>query len=133
MLWSRRLLWGGKSAQILAVAREKRVMLYTSPALLAELEEVLARGKFAERIAKAGSTAEQLVSGYLALAQVVKPVSVVPVVIRDPDDDQVLACALTAQADIIVSGDKDLLDLGSYQSIPILTAVQSLERIRALR
>lgn len=37
-----------------------------------------------------------------------------------------LACALTAQADAIVSGDDDLLTLKAYQGIPILTAVQAL-------
>jgi len=42
------------------------------------------------------------------------------VVIRDPDDDHVLACALTARAELIVSGDKDLLDLNTYQDIPSL-------------
>lgn len=53
----------------------------------------------------------------------------VPKVSRDPDDDQVLACALAAQADLIVSGDADLLDLKSFQGIPILTAARAVERI----
>lgn len=48
---------------------------------------------------------------------------------RDPDDDHVIACALTARADAIVSGDRDLLDLGQYQGIAILTTAQALERI----
>ena len=40
---------------------------------------------------------------------------------RDPDDAAVLACAIAARAEAIVSGDDDLPALGSYQGIPILS------------
>jgi putative PIN family toxin of toxin-antitoxin system len=55
-------LWGGLPAEILAVARERRISLHTSPALLAELEDVLARGKFAARITQVGSSAAQMIA-----------------------------------------------------------------------
>ncbi|MDY7075576.1 MAG: PIN domain-containing protein, partial [Chloroflexota bacterium] len=48
---------------------------------------------------------------------------------EDPTDEMVLACAVDAQADVIVSGDRRLLDMDSYRSIPILTARQFLERL----
>lgn len=105
------------------------MVLYTSPLLLAELEEVLARNKFMQRIANAGSSPAHLIDGYLSLVQVVKPLAVEAVVARDPDDDHVLACALAAQADVIVSGDKDLLDLCAYRGIPILTAALAMARV----
>jgi len=41
---------------------------------------------------------------------------------RDPKDDMVLECAVAAGADVIVSGDKDLLSLGNYRRIRIMTA-----------
>jgi predicted nucleic acid-binding protein len=44
-----------------------------------------------------------------------------------PKDEMFLACALDGQADVIVSGDHHLLDLGSYREIPIMTARQFLE------
>jgi len=47
----------------------------------------------------------------------------------DPDDDHVLACAVAAQADLIVSGDPDLLNLKSYQHIPIVSPVEALKRL----
>ena len=50
-------------------------------------------------------------------------------VCRDPDDDAVLALAIAAQADLIVSGDDDLLSLTHFEGIPILTPVQALERV----
>ena len=65
-----------------------------------------------------------------ALAVVVSPSMVARVVLADPDDDHVLAAALTGAADLIATGDKrDLLPLGSYQGIPIVTAKAALERI----
>ena len=44
----------------------------------------------------------------------------------DPVDEMVLACAVEGQADLIVSGDRHLLDLGEYQGIPIVTAREFL-------
>lgn len=45
---------------------------------------------------------------------------------RDPDDDKFIACAMSASADFIVSGDKDLLDIGRYQSVRIINASEIL-------
>jgi predicted nucleic acid-binding protein len=52
-----------------------------------------------------------------------------PTVIRDPADDQVLACALAARADLIVSGDEHLLSLGSFREIPIVGSSAAVARI----
>ncbi|MBN1967596.1 MAG: putative toxin-antitoxin system toxin component, PIN family [Anaerolineae bacterium] len=43
---------------------------------------------------------------------------------RDPDDNHILACAVAGQAILIVSGDSDLLDLGEYRGVRIMTAAQ---------
>jgi uncharacterized protein len=121
-------LWGGAPRGVLDAARRKTIALFTSAALIAELEEVLAREKFARRITEVGSSVGDMIGDYLALAQLVRP-SAHPAVVRDPDDDRVIACALAAQAKVIVSGDADLLTLGSHQGIAILTAAQMLQRI----
>ena len=47
----------------------------------------------------------------------------------DADDDHVLACALVAKADLIVSGDRHLLQLQRYQEIPIVTAAEAVRRM----
>jgi uncharacterized protein len=96
--------------------------------LLAELEDVLPREKFAERIARVGSSVAQILAGYRALVTIVRPAAIEPTV-RDPDDDHVLACATAAQAQLIVSRDKDLLDLRDYQGIPILASADALLRL----
>jgi putative PIN family toxin of toxin-antitoxin system len=50
---------------------------------------------------------------------------------RDPDDLFILATAVAGKADCIVTGDKDLLDLGEYQGIAILTPRRFWERLRS--
>ena len=50
-------------------------------------------------------------------------------VCRDADDDHVLACAVAAHADLIISGDDDLLALGVFENIPIMTVSGAFERI----
>jgi putative PIN family toxin of toxin-antitoxin system len=121
------LLWQGPSKRVLELARAGRIELFTSPALLAELDEVLQRKKFSRRLSAVGVQARDLVLGYAALARIVHPSSVPAVVEADPDDDMVLACALEARAAAIVSGDRHLLSLGEYQNIPILTPVRFLD------
>lgn len=49
---------------------------------------------------------------------------------RDPDDDWVLATAATGQAEVILTGDTDLLDLRTFQGIAILSPRQFIERIQ---
>ena len=74
-------------------------------------------------------TVDAVVEGYASLAALVRPADIGPVVIRDPDDDKVLACAIAARAELIVSGDNDLLVLASYQNIPIVKITEALDRI----
>lgn len=47
-------------------------------------------------------------------------------VCRDPKDDKFLACAIEGEADYLVSGDQDLLAIGSYQGIQIVKPAQFL-------
>jgi predicted nucleic acid-binding protein len=51
------------------------------------------------------------------------------VIKEDPPDNRILECASTACSDYIVTGDKDLLRLGSYASIRILSVSQFLDII----
>ncbi len=123
------MLWHGAPRRVLEAARAGTVTLYTSPILLAELEDVLSRTKFAERLTKARVTLHDLVFGYAALTNLVKPEPIAPVILADPDDDAVLACAVACEAEAIVSGDSHLLSLKQYRDIPILTADSLLTRL----
>ena len=106
--------------------------LFTSLALLAELAEVIARDKFAERVRAAGISAIELLQNYERLAETATPEPLpTPVIERDPDDDHVLACAASAEARPIVSGDSHLVDLKTYQGIPIHTPTLALDEVIA--
>lgn len=125
-------LWGGPPARLIESARAERITLFSSAALIAELEDVLGRQKFTARIARVGSSVPELLEGYRALTTLVRATTLATPVSRDPDDDHVLACALAAKAELIVSGDKrHLLILGEYQGIPIRTASQALSKLTA--
>ena len=50
---------------------------------------------------------------------------------RDPDDDKFINCAIDAKAIYIVSGDKDLLTIGQYEDIEILTAKEFYDKYLA--
>lgn len=123
------LLWLGTPRQVLDAARNGRLQLFTSAELLVELEDVLKRPKFALRLTSAGASARELVLGYAALAPLVAPADIEPVIVSDPDDDAVLACAVAAQAEIIVSGDSHLLGLQQYRNIAIVRAAELLARV----
>jgi putative PIN family toxin of toxin-antitoxin system len=122
------LLWDNAPSRLLDAALEGRIALFTSHALLFELADVLPRAKFVKRVAASQLTIEQLITRYAVLAHTIEPVLISPVSI-DPDDDHVLACALGANVDLIVSGDADLLNLKQHQSIPIIKAAEALTRI----
>lgn len=124
------LLWGGTPRALLDAARHGRIMLYTSAALMAELEDVLSRPKLAKRLTATGNHPGNLLDGYLALARFIIAPPLPEPVSRDPDDDHVLACALAANADAIATGDTDLLVLQpEWHGITILTARQALDRL----
>lgn len=120
------LLWDGGPRRILLSARNGAIELFISPPLVDELRDVLARPKFAVRLAAAATSVVTLVNGLLALATLVQPTEIPPTVELDPDDDAVLACAIAASAVFIVSGDDHLLSLGTFRGIRIVKATELL-------
>jgi len=124
------LLWGGTPGRLIDAAKAGRVELVGSAPLLAELQGVLSRSKFAQKLAERGVTVAEVFDGYAALVRLVVPASIAPTIARDPADDQVLAAAIAGQADLIVSGDSHLLDLKQFMGIDIATAATAAERVQ---
>jgi hypothetical protein len=122
------VLWGGVPRLLLQAGREKRVELFTSAALLAELTDILGRRKFDKKIAASTLTVDQLVDRYAALAALVRPTPT-PRIAPDPDDDVVIGTALAAKADLVVTGDKPLLSVAEYQGVRIVGVSQALQII----
>ena len=124
------LLWRGKPYQLLEAIRQRsNLQLYSSGALLEELADVLTRPSATKRLALIDRHAREVLLDYIAAVQVIEVAPLPRPVCRDPDDDVVLALALAASADLIVSGDNDLLVLDQFEGVPIVNAAQALLRL----
>ncbi len=123
------VLYQGAERRLLDGARSGRIALYTSAVLLDELADVLPRSRFNTRVLASKLSVRQLVRRYARLATRIIPAEINPVIIEDPDDDAVLACALAAAANLIVSGDTRVRNLKHYHRIPIVNTTEALHRI----
>jgi uncharacterized protein len=118
--------WNGAPAHLLGLARGGACQMASCETQFKELFDVLERPYFEKRRTALGISSTTLVKGFAKLAFLVTPSALPHPVCRDPKDDFLLACALAAQASLIVSGDKDLLVLQTFQGIPIVTAAQAV-------
>lgn len=123
------LLWHGPSHALIDRVRAGTVTLVSSPALLAELADVVERPKFDAILSRVNTSSGRLLAEVRQLAEVIEPPPLPSPVCRDPDDDQVLALALAAKVELIVSGDNDLLSLGGFEGIAIVAPAVALLRI----
>ncbi|MCR4277625.1 MAG: putative toxin-antitoxin system toxin component, PIN family [Candidatus Berkelbacteria bacterium] len=116
------IVFGGKPKELLIRSIETGTIIYTSAFIENELQRVL-KLKFSfsqEQTSEAGRfIAETFVK--------IEPEDVPEIIKRDISDNNILALATAVGADYIISGDNDLLDLGAYGSIPILTSHQFLD------
>lgn len=117
------LLWKGAPRRILTGIEQGKFSLFTSRELLDELDRVLCYRRLVAILGKAGVPRQDVLRWAVRHATIVmvKPFGRV-VVTTDPCDARVLACAVSASADVIVSGDKHLLSLGKHDGIPIMRA-----------
>lgn len=125
------LLWRGPPHKLLEHVRAGTISLVSSPALLAELADVIGRSKFDAILTRTNTSRERSLAQVRQLAEVMEPPPLPQPVCRDPDDDQVLALALAAKVELIVSGDNDLLSLGGFEGIPIIAPAEALTLIEA--
>lgn len=116
----------GPPAQILDRWRDGEFDLVISPKLLDELEDVLLRPKFRE--VASGDEVRAYVEALAGGGVLMRDPARIPPVTADPGDDYLVALAIGARADLIVSGDKDLTDLVD-PPVPVLTPRELLERL----
>jgi len=98
-------------------AVERRFVLLLSPAIMRETAKVLRRFQWQE---------DEIVR-YLKLlakvAEIVVPTTAVAAVSEDETDNRILECAIAGNADLVVSGDRHLLRLKSFEGIGIVRPV----------
>lgn len=121
----------GAPAELLDAWRERRFLLLSSPAIVAEVRAVLGYPRIRKKYPLSDEEIEQTITllehDALLVAGGANVTGSVP---ADPKDEMFLACALDGQADGIVSGDHHLLDLGICRDIPIMTARQFLDLLK---
>jgi putative PIN family toxin of toxin-antitoxin system len=122
--------WTGTVSRLVDALLAGEAVLCLSERLLAELADVLQREKFRTRLELCGQSATAILVRFREVAQMIEPTPMpVPASLRDPDDVHVLACAVAAPADAIVTGDHDLLALEKFEGIPIIAVREALRRL----
>lgn len=112
------LLFRGATGRLVALWQERKFVLLVSKEIVQEYLRVLAYPRFELSVEEVKGLLERQL---LPFATPVKAKEILPVVHEDPSDDIFLACAVAGKADCLVSGDRHLLALTTYQKIPIIS------------
>jgi len=122
----------GLPATALTAWRDGQFVLLACPALVAEIRHTFRY----ERIRRKYAITDEIVDALVVLLEndavmLHGGVAIENVIPTDPSDEEILACAVNGRADLIVSGDRHLLDLVEFRGIPIVTVRTFLERLDA--
>ncbi|MEW6001373.1 MAG: putative toxin-antitoxin system toxin component, PIN family [Nitrospirota bacterium] len=107
----------GVCSKLLRRARAKEFYLISCPFIMTEIRRILSK-KFRLSHEEIASAIEPISE---AIAQIIEHSLKITNICRDADDDNVLACAIAAKADYLVTGDSDLLEIKSCRSVKIIT------------
>ena len=118
------LLFKGEVSRIVGLWQKGQIIPVISKETFDELRSVLEYPKFSLSPVEIKSLIEHEILPFFEVVNVRKHVKGV---CRDPDDDKFISCAISADADCIVTGDKDLSNLKKYQSIRIIHASDFLK------
>jgi putative PIN family toxin of toxin-antitoxin system len=113
------LLFKGDLARIVDLWKKGKIIPVLSRETFAEFKAVLEYPKFSLTRQEIKVIIEEELLPYFEVIEITDDVEGI---CRDTDDDKFIACAVSASADFIVTGDKDLLDMGKYKSIKIISA-----------
>ncbi|MBL7161255.1 MAG: putative toxin-antitoxin system toxin component, PIN family [Anaerolineales bacterium] len=118
----------GTTGAALKALRDGRFTVLYSTDMLVEIIDVLGRDKFRTKYHIHPDDITALVNLIRLRGELVIPSQKVTAC-RDPKDDKFLEAALASDADCLVSGDFDLLDMVSFENIPILRPAEFLARL----
>jgi len=127
------MLWGGKPAEIIKAAEQRRVIILTSEEIIAEISQVLNYPKLKNTYQAEGLRNKDLIENVMKIAKFVKVTKNLNVVVEHPADDKFVECASAAGADYIVSGDKHLLKVTCYRKTQIVSVNEFIQLIKSKR
>ncbi len=125
------LVGAGPAARLLDAWLDERFQLVTSLYQIEEVLHVLSYPRITRRLNLSEVEVAAFAQSLLGRAEVTPGDLRLPGVTRDPKDDAIVACAVEGRAEVIVSGDEDLLVLGAYQEIAVLSPRAFLDRLEA--
>lgn len=112
------LLFKGELSKLVELWQKGKIVPVISRDTFQELRSVLAYPKFSLSQEEINTIIENEILPYFEVVEVTREIKGV---CRHPADDKFISCALSASADYIVSGDRDLCDLNRYMSVRIIT------------
>lgn len=121
------LLFRGEVSRLAELWKQGRIIPVISQATFKEFKDVLAYPKFSLTESEIKTIIEDEILPFFEVVEIQEEISGA---CRDPEDDKFIACALSASADYIVSGDKDLCDMSRYKSIRIEKAADFLKMFK---
>lgn len=120
------LNFGGTSEEVLGLGRAGAIQLFISPSILKEIEGVLLRKFYwSTRNVRQASAAIQ------EFAHLVRPRETIHLITEDEPDNRILECALEGDADCVITGDRHLRQLKTFQGIPIVSPGEFIEALGA--
>ena len=120
----------GLTAELVLLCEEK-VDLYTTEKILQEIRHVLlAKPHIRNRYDYTTTEVDVFVAYLQEISTIIEQLPEISVIERDPKDDMIIACAVAASANYIISRDRHLLDLGRYQNIQIFTPENFMQILR---
>jgi uncharacterized protein len=122
-LWISAFVFRGRPLELVEMGLDRLVDIAVSQSIMDETLRVMKDKFHAKPIVLESASFIMTTS-----ARMVEPVIQVKAVRGDPDDDHVVSCAIAAGAEAIITGDKDLLRMGSYQGIKMLRLEEFLQR-----
>jgi len=122
---------GGLSDELFGLAADDAFALLLAEPIIAEArDKLLTSSRLRSRYAYNAAAVTSFCRALALLAEIVQDLPSLTGVVRDPDDDMIIACAIKGQADAIITRDKDLLSLRSYQGIAIITPETFRQQLR---
>ncbi len=116
----------GVAARLVQHTANRDFELVMSPRLVRELATVTQRSRFRQYFSV--EEADRLITDLWDLGLRVDDARDIPTVTRDPDDDYLVALLRTSEADVLVTGDRDLLDL-ELADVEVLAPREFVERL----
>jgi putative PIN family toxin of toxin-antitoxin system len=125
---------GGVASDVVRQARDGAFTCCLSDEILAETQRVLVETpRLRQRYTYNDEDVQAFILSLRAAVHLVTNVPPLAGIVRDPNDDMVVACAVAAAADYVVSRDEDLLSLGAYEGIAMITPEAFMALLRGQR